>query len=67
MAHCDLVQEQECLGSEGRSNECLEMEHKWGVHNSGVVWDTPMAKSAGEVKDRKVCREDLEDYGMRYL
>ena len=51
MANYNMVAEHKRLGHEGWPYDCLKMETHAGLSHGGVVWDTPMAKWAGEGKE----------------
>ena len=51
MGKNNMVAKQKRLGHEGWPYDCLKMETHAGLSCGGVVWDTPMAKWAGEGKD----------------
>ena len=51
VADYGLVEGQVCLDHACGSDKCLAVKHKKGFHNRGVVWNSCMAKLAGEGKD----------------
>ena len=47
-----MVEEQECVwGMKWDPLNISCWKHKWGFHNRGVTWDTPMARWTGSEAD----------------